>query len=761
MLPLNSVVLSLAYILGLLTTAIPGGGAWLLGLGMGLALLRRRPPKSIAQRLRLGPTARVWMLAGLIGLLATFYLQARTPQPGVNDISQQISVGNPQQQVVTVRGRVETMPRRTQGGRGQIWFKANRLSTGSQSVTLGKGVGGRLYVTLPPLKASSLHPGQTVEIRGTLYRPRSAANPQVFDFQKYLQTQGAFAGLRGFETQMIDPGPAWGWWAIRQRIAEAQAQYLGEPEGPLVSAMVLGGRAIDLPWDLKYAFTRVGLAHALAASGFQVSLILGVLLALSRRCSAHTQFGLGITALVGFAGLSGFEPSILRAIVMGTAGLIGLSIQRPTKPVGLLLGAAVILLVLNPLWIWDLGFQFSFLASLGLIVTAPGMAARLDWLPPAIASLIVVPIAAWIWTFPLQLFTFGTIAPYSVLANLLTSPLISVLTMGGFVSGLISLVWFWAGGLLAGLLYYPCQVLIGVVGWFGQLPGSAWAVGTIALWQLLGLYGLLVAMWLRQGWHRHWQVGGLLALGLIMIPVWQVQTAGFEATILADTPVPILVVQERGTTILLNVGDQRTARLTVLPFLRQRGVNQIDWAIATDTWLGTESGWSELMEQVPVKTFSSLPARINGPGNLQVQGRTFQLLPWQSGQTISIGSTQVQWLRTDPLALQLRVGDQDWLLLSGWRTPEQSIWLKTRQPMVKPQVLWWHGPGLNSELISLLEPKTLIISAQTIDLEVITSLQKQHIPWFWTGQDGAIRWTPQQRFEGTLSPVNGIEGKLF
>jgi len=758
MLPVTSVAFSLAYILGLLATAIPAGGAWLLGSGIALALLRRRPPKRIASWLRSGPTVKVWLLAGTIGLLAALYMQVRTPQPGVKDISQQLAVGNPQE-LVTVRGRIETMPRLTQGNRKQVWFKPTRLSRGSQSTALGSTVGGRLYVTLPPSTASRLHPGQTVEIAGALYRPRPAANPQAFDFQKYLQTRGAFAGLRGFKAQVVDSGPGWGWWAVRERIAKAQARYLGEPEGPLVSAMVLGGRAIDLPWDLKHAFTRVGLAHALAASGFQISLILGVLIALSRRFAPQNQVALGVTALVGFACLSGFEPSILRAVVMGTAGLIGLSSQRRTNPLGLLLGAAVLLLVLNPLWIWDLGFQFSFLATLGLIVTVPGIGDRLDCLPPTIATLIAVPVAAWIWTLPLQLFTFGTMAPYSVLANLMTSPLISGITMGGFVSGLISLVWPWAGGLLAWLLYYPCQILIGLVAWLGHLPGSAWAMGTIALWQLLGLYGLFLVVWLGRGWQRHWPVVTCVALSLMGVPVWQSHTAELQATILADTPVPILVVQEQGTTTLLNVGDRRTANLTVLPFLRQRGVNQIEWAIATDTWLGARSGWPELMAQIPVKTFSPLPDSTDLV-NLKRFKKAPQLLPLQPGPLISVGSLGTSLIRSQPLALQFTVGKGDWLLLSGWN-PEQLTWLKTSRRFAKPQVLWWSGQGLSPEFISLLEPQTLIVSSRTISPKVISWLQSRNIPWFWTERDGALRWTPQQQFERTLEPVDAIEGRLF
>jgi competence protein ComEC len=85
---------------------------------------------------------------------------------------------------------------------------------------------------------------------------------------------------------------------------------------------------------------------------------------------------------------------------MGCGALIGLVVQRKRKPLNSLLIAATLLLLFNPVWIWDIGFELSFLATLGLMVTVQPLIKRLDWLPPAIASLVAVPITASIWTLP-------------------------------------------------------------------------------------------------------------------------------------------------------------------------------------------------------------------------------------------------------------------------------------------------------------------------------------------------------------------------
>ncbi|MFM6278316.1 MAG: ComEC/Rec2 family competence protein, partial [Dolichospermum sp.] len=160
------------------------------------------------------------------------------------------------------------------------------------------------------------------------------------------------------------------------------------PEGPLVSSMVLGAKAVDLPYDIRDLFVRTGLAHALAASGFQTSLILGVILQLTKGTNKATQITLGGLGLTSFLFLAGFEPAVLRAVIMGFAALLGLALEKGVKQLGSLLIAATLLLLFNPLWIWNLGFQLSFLATLGLIVTSPAIDKRLDWLPPAISSLI-------------------------------------------------------------------------------------------------------------------------------------------------------------------------------------------------------------------------------------------------------------------------------------------------------------------------------------------------------------------------------------
>ena len=109
----------------------------------------------------------------------------------------------------------------------------------------------------------------------------------------------------------------------------------------------------------------------------------------------------------------------MRAGLMGVAVLIATAMGGKVKPQGSLLLSAVIILLINPLCIWSLRFQLSFLATLGLLVTAPVIEKRLDWMPPTIAIAIAFPLAAIIWTLPLITYYFNNISTYSILVNII------------------------------------------------------------------------------------------------------------------------------------------------------------------------------------------------------------------------------------------------------------------------------------------------------------------------------------------------------
>ena len=730
-------ILCLAYVIGLLSTAFgsPTSGQGWLVLTLGWALLGTALGLAIP-RWRTVPKLRLWLLAALVAVLAVVYIEVRTPQPGTNDISH-IAREPTNQPVVTVRGKVLDTPQLNRTGRVRFVFRATEIKSDRQQAVTGK-----LYVTVPLLQGTGIYAGQTLAVTGILYLPQPVTNPGAFDFQSYLTRQGVFAGLKG-ERIIADTEtePPWGLSQLRSRIIQSQVRFLGSPAGPLLSSMVLGRRAVDLPYDIRDLFVKAGLAHVLAASGFHVSLLLGVVLTLTRRFSERTKLVVGLSTLILYVGLTGVQPSVMRAAIMGVGALVGLVTERKVRRLPFLLLTATLLLLFNPLWIFDLGFQLSFLATLGLIVTLPALQKRLDWLPPAIATLIAIPIAASVWTLPLISYVFNTVVTYSIPVNILTAPLVAFISLGGMVSALVGLIVPIAGSAIASLLYYPIHLLIEIVQFFASLPVSTFAIGKISVGMLVLIYGLIgLGSLVKWEGRRWWTVGVVVAI-LVVVRFSYQQLTLVQITVLAAKE-PILIVQNRGKVTLINCGEADTVRYSVLPFLAQQGINQIDGAVE---WGTSSSDWSEISAHLPIKRYL-LTQTASVENNSNVATEFKRLTP---GTAISVGSTVIRLLSAKLPWLQLKIEDHTWLLASN-RFMEPAV-IADLQPTT-PQVLLLSGQ-VEAKWLKAIKPEAAIAVADTVNPDTQQQLRQSQIQLYWTGRDGAIQWTPK----GFQTALNVIE----
>jgi ComEC/Rec2-related protein len=445
---------------------------------------------------RQGPTARQWWIAGLVALVGASYCIARSPQPAPNDISRFVS-----RQEQRVLGQVVQMPRTTRQEKASFFLEVHsvRKTIDESHFDAPRAVSGKLYVTAALAPSKQLYPGEMVELKGEIYALKNARETDKSSFGDYLAKQGCFAG---FKTHWIEflpnqTPPRWALWRLRQRIVSAQGRWLGEPAGNLLSAMTLGRGAVDLPYEVTDSFVQAGLAHTLASSGFQVSLILGMVLAALQSYPPMLKAITGLLALSIYVGLTGIQASVIRAAVMGVGALIGIALERKVKPLGCLLVAVNVILLCNPQWIWDIGFQLSALATLGLIVTVPQLMQRLDWLPVNIATLFAVPIAAYLWTIPLQLLYFEVLPTYSILLNALVTPLVVVLSLGGFISAIAAVGLPVVGSAIATNLYYPIHLLIALTHGFNQLPGNSVEINGIHVWHVVASYSIYTLVCIR------------------------------------------------------------------------------------------------------------------------------------------------------------------------------------------------------------------------------------------------------------------------
>jgi competence protein ComEC len=748
-------ILCLTYIVGLAVSSYSWGSWAIAGLVLGGLSVAEAWYRSRKKRLKLN-FSWPWRIAlVLVLILGSLYGQIRVPHLASQDISTFVNSieGRGTKQFSTVRGIVDSYPQATRSDRAQFWLQVNQLSQiqgDDPSPASIRNVDGRLYVTAPLISATGLKPGVQVVVTGTLYKPQPVLNPGGLNFENYLARSGSFAGMRANQLFLTDEEQirTWDLAKIRQRIVAAQVRWLDVPIGPLFSAMALGNEAVDLPFDVKDAFVRVGLAHALAASGFQVSLIVAAIISFTKRY---------LVGILAFVAMAGPQPSVLRAAVMGIAVLVGMLLARQLRPLNSLLLAAVVLLVIEPTWIWDVGFQLSFLATLGLVVSATPIQKRLDFLPPVLAEAIAVPLAATIWTLPIQLWAFKVVPLYSLPANVIAAPFITLISIGGMVSALAATVFPMAGSAVAWLLFYPTKLLLAIVELFASLPGSSIAVGSIRLWQLLFLYAAIFLVWQLPWWQKRWPLVVAISLLLIAIPLAVVKGQEFKITALAAREERILVIQKNYQTALIDTGDSNTARFTVLPFLTNEAVNGLEQAITlqisksnTSIAGGTEvvsgaidattKGWQTLNNNLAINKLYHPPQQpLKIPGlNISPLGKAQDLLGGKSNL-----------LFADPPLLDLEIGGQHWLI-GGDIQIDQQRELAIPDKLQPVQAIYWSGGVLTDTFIKAIRPQVAIAATLTPNPETIQHLEKLGTKVFITGRDGAVQWTAGQGFQALL-----------
>ncbi|MGK7912021.1 MAG: ComEC/Rec2 family competence protein [Synechococcus sp.] len=745
--------IALAWLLGLILHSVPWGCLLPPVFAAGMALQNR-------YNIRL---VRTVLVAGCIGILAWGYANVRSSIAPARDISIHAPQAN-----VTVVAKVESLPRRTGTNRHHIWVSSQAYGAEGASLT---ETSGKLYVTYdlgsndsniaPPMgdRIPEFFPGQVIELHGYLYEPSGADNPGGLDFRDYLARKGAFAGLSATDIEMLDPAIRWGGWTLRHRIVSAFRHGLGDRRGQLLGSMVLGSSASQLPRDLAADFRTVGLAHVTAASGFHVALLLGIVLWGTARLGNRQRQWIAISILTVYLVLTGGSPSAMRATLMGSAVVFGRSIRmqgRTIQPLGLLLATAVALTILQPLWIDNAGFLLSFAATFGLMVSTAPLQKRLDFVPSNLAAAIATPLAALLWTLPLQLALFGKLSPYFLIASLITAPLVTLSIGAGLVVAAISLLLPPFGGVLAWPLRFILDPLIGFVSWIATWPGATVYTGTASILQCLTLYGMLMALTFSDRFIPIYRVPTVrlpdwqrLSLGvtgavlvLVIIPaLWPQPT--LQIVTLATSNAPTIVIRSGGQTALINSGSTATVELTVLPYLRSEGIRSIDRAIALAPGR-SNGGWETLAGSIPIgELWTSDRFAIGDATGMQlssVQETGTEMRQLKSGDGITIGTTRLQPVAETALSFTIAEGTG---LILGSPLPNLQQ-LRDRHPELSTvKWLWWDGTELPPEVTRWLQPEVAIaggdrrqLDSHAVPLQVTDELIR-------TEAAGATTWTPR------------------
>lgn len=296
-----------------------------------------------------------------------------------------------------------------------------------------------------------LSPDRIMLVYAPILEIPAPLNPYQFDYSKYMETLGVYGQLRVSTKEILKSGKGSKTLLGTAQnlrsiiVAKLQKTSLKTDERAIIQALVLGEKK-DIDQALYKQYAAAGAVHILAVSGLHVG-ILYIILAFLLQPLERWKFGrhLSSVAIVlllwGFAMLSGLSPSVTRAVTMFSFFALAKVFGRETNSLNTLFLSFLTLLLINPMWIFQVGFQLSYLAVFFIVWLQPifyKVWYSKYWLVRKVWGIVSVTLCAQIGVLPLSLYYFHQFPGLFLLTNIVVLPFLTLLMCGGILIVLLA-----------------------------------------------------------------------------------------------------------------------------------------------------------------------------------------------------------------------------------------------------------------------------------------------------------------------------------
>jgi competence protein ComEC len=558
---------------------------------------------------------RIVFLCLAIFLLGSARLAFAQPKPGPHFLGSYIN----QSAVFDVALEEDPVPK---GSGFRVRARVERIAGPEGDVT---GLEGTVLVEFRNRPAGWIPLyGDRVRLSGLLQPPPIVTG---FDYAGYLARQGVYAVLSDPAVQSAadrggDPVMN-GLHSFRRRALKILKQLFPEPEGALLAGILLGDDSA-IPKDLQQAFAQTGTSHIVAISGFNISIVAGVFMILTRRLPRRVPGWLVAAAGIAiYTVLVGATPSVVRAAIMGGLAILARQLGRRSHGLTALLFAGALMTAANPWTLWDVGFQLSFAATLGLILYADPLQEgverllsrlgkeRARALASAAGEIFLMTTAAQITTLPIMLYQFQSLSLIAFAVNPLILFVQPMLMIAGGAAVLLGMVWLPAGQVIAWAGWAPTAYTIRVVEWGARIAAGWWPVESISPAWVIAYYAALfgVTALAARGKLPRPDFGRTLvskvasaAVPFLIAAVFVAWGAFFRLpdgrlhlTMLSTGGEAILVRSPAGGTVLIDAGaDDPNRVISGLGKLLGFGPQRLDWVVVGAVADGTTSALTDV-----------------------------------------------------------------------------------------------------------------------------------------------------------------------
>ncbi|MCA9354780.1 MAG: ComEC family competence protein, partial [Candidatus Kaiserbacteria bacterium] len=453
--------------------------AWLLVLAVGVGLVGRRKSKAFSPLLLFITLA---LTAMALGMVRTQHVAAQFAESPL-----QAAVG----EEVSLTGVVVTEPD----------YRERTVHLYVQTDT------DKILVTTDRLAQVSY--GDQVSIEGKLSTPESFTTElgRTFNYPGYLLARGvqytiSFATIEVLSTRQGNPVIA-ALLSAKARFIAALQQVIPEPASGLGTGLLLGVKSA-LGDDIEEDFRRTGIIHIVVLSGYNVMLVVAfILFCLSFLLPLRWRLVAGVVAVAVFALVVGLSATVVRASVMAGLVLLAQFLGRRYHVLRALLFAGVVMLLLNPyLLLYDIGFQLSFMATLGLVLLLPHFESTVIEKGKSIGvrEFFLSTLATQIAVLPLLMYHIGEVSLIALVVNVLVLPMVPFAMLLTFATGVVALVSVTLASAFGYIAYLSLAYILLVAEWFANIPFATIVVPGFAWWGVLLMYGVMffILVWYQK-----------------------------------------------------------------------------------------------------------------------------------------------------------------------------------------------------------------------------------------------------------------------